>query len=293
MSTEPRPATRDYKDIVTDPTRWQRFVPRKDDIVVCTPPKSGTTWLQGILALLISGDPAVDAKPTANAPWVDHQGVGIDEVIAKLDAQVHRRNVKTHTPFDGIPIWPQVRYIAVYRHPIDVHFSFRKHVQNQKKSPLGHLFPQDPSASFRLFLEGDHVDGASLKHILDHYRSSLALSSEELLRLHYADMLRDLPGSIEQIADHIGIAHPPAVMSALVEAATFANMKANAGRFALSPGKGFWHDDASFFDSASSNKWEGQLAEEDVAVYDSIVSLALAPEERAWLEWGNSVSTNG
>jgi aryl sulfotransferase len=44
--------------------------PRQGDIVVCAAPKSGTTWCQGILALLISGNPEVDADILNNAPWL-------------------------------------------------------------------------------------------------------------------------------------------------------------------------------------------------------------------------------
>jgi hypothetical protein len=47
-----------------------------------------------------------------------------------FEAQNHRRCIKTHTPFDGIPYDPDCTYIAVYRHPIDAHFSMRRHVAN-------------------------------------------------------------------------------------------------------------------------------------------------------------------
>jgi aryl sulfotransferase len=77
-------------------------------------------------------------------------------------------------------------------------------------------------------------------------------------------------------------------MAAITEAATFDNMKANAGRFTPSAGQGFWKADAGFFDSATSNKWEGQLTADDLAAYDAKVDAELSPEERAWLEWGGA-----
>ena len=36
-----------------DSIRWQRFSARAGDIIISTPPKSGTTWMQMICALLI------------------------------------------------------------------------------------------------------------------------------------------------------------------------------------------------------------------------------------------------
>ncbi len=40
--------------------------------------------------------------------------------------------VKTHTPADGFPVWEGVTVISVYRHPLDVFFSMRKHIANTK-----------------------------------------------------------------------------------------------------------------------------------------------------------------
>ena len=263
-------------------------MPRVGDIVVSTPPKSGTTWLQGILAMMISADPNIDADVTHNAPWFDINTREITEVVSRLEAQDHLRQIKTHTPFDGIPIWPDLRYISAYRHPIDVHFSFRKHLANMNHDVLGDVYPKDISAGFRIFLEGDHFDGTSLSTIIHHYRSSLELEpAGNLLQLHYADMCRDLPDAFDRIAKHVGIDLSPDLTSTLIEAASFTNMKANAGRFVAAAGQGFWRKESDFFDSATSNKWVGVLTDEDLAAYDARMSDLLSTEDRQWLEWGS------
>lgn len=298
MNTElsnPIAPTTTYKGSITDSDRWASFVPRAGDVIVCTPPKSGTTWTQGILSLLIAGDPSVEADPSTNAPWFDSTLSDLDEVVDRLAAQTGRRHVKTHTALDGVPIWEELRYITVYRHPIDVHFSARKHVSNYRPEVARDRgidlsnFPADPRASFRIFIETDDFeDHASLKTIVNHYKQSLERAGREnLLRLHYADMTRDLAGAVQKIADHVGITHPPDVMDQLVSAATFGSMKANAGRFGLAPGKEVWRNDAGFFDSASSNKWDGILTDEDLADYDAAISRLLEDEPRKWLEWGS------
>lgn len=289
MIGEQEAPTKDYVDGLTNSVRWQAFRPRPGDIVVITPPKSGTTWTQAILAMLIAGDPDVDADTSMKSPWIDMNRRAIGEVIDRLEAQDHRRQVKTHTPFDGIPVWSELRYIAVYRHPIDVHFSFRKHVRNMKLDVLNPVFPDDPSESFRIFLHGDHFQGACLSSIVEHYQATLAREPRDnLLRLHYADMKRDLEAAVHAIARHVGIEHPPALMARIVEAATFESMKANANRYTPSAGQGFWHRDADFFSSATSNKWEGVLSEAELAAYDARMGELLAPDRRAWLEWGSA-----
>ena len=58
MGTVGQPIERDYRSVVLDNRRWERFVSRPGDIFVCTPPKCGTTWMQTIVTTLLfpSGD---------------------------------------------------------------------------------------------------------------------------------------------------------------------------------------------------------------------------------------------
>jgi len=114
-----------------------------------------------------------------------------------------------------------------------------------------------------------------------------AQARENLVRLHYADMLRDLSDALARIAAHVAIPPPPEVMTTIVEAATFASMKSNAARFTPGAGPGYWKADAGFFDSASSNRWEGRLAADDLLAYDTRIVALLTPAERSWLEWGS------
>jgi hypothetical protein len=44
---------RRYRSVVADNARWEGFAFRPDDVVISTPPKCGTTWMQTLCALLI------------------------------------------------------------------------------------------------------------------------------------------------------------------------------------------------------------------------------------------------
>lgn len=279
---------RDYIGELTDSTRWGAFRPRDGDIVVTTPPKAGTTWTQAILALLISGDPEVDADTSMRSPWIDINVRPIEDVIERLEAQTHRRQVKSHTPLDGLPIWPDLRYIAVYRHPIDIHFSFKKHISNMSFDIMKDMFAEDPRESFHQFLEGAGFDATDLETVVTHYQTAGSRAElENLLVLHYADMTRDLSSTVRRIAEHVGISHSLELMAQLTEAARFDSMKSNSHRFTPSAGQGFWREDSNFFHSATSNKWEGVLTEDDLAAYDARISELLSAADRAWLEWGD------
>ncbi|PYG31082.1 sulfotransferase domain-containing protein [Pelagimonas varians] len=290
MLPPPEPPERRYVDFIADSSRWASVVARSGDVIVSTPPKSGTTWTQSILALLIAGDPNVNADVSMKSPWIDMTFRPIEQVLQRIEAQTTRRHFKSHSPLDCLPFWKGVRYITVYRHPIDVHFSFQAHNANIKAEIGGPDKTGSVQEAFHKFLtaQEDHV---CLSSIVDHYKSALARDRyENCLRLHYKDMSRDLPKTFGQISDHTGLSHSSDMMAQLIKAAQFENMRANADRFTPSAGQGFWKNDAHFFDSGTSNKWEGKLTKDDLAAYDAEVSKLLSPSERRWLEWGSAAA---
>ncbi|MFQ5699514.1 MAG: sulfotransferase domain-containing protein, partial [Myxococcota bacterium] len=111
--------TRIYQNHHLDSTRWDVFVPRDGDIVVATPYKSGTTWTQLILLWLLHGDRDPLPDLFSLSPWVDARFMGTtkEQLRTLLEGLEDRRFVKTHLPLDGLPYYPQVRYIVVARDP--------------------------------------------------------------------------------------------------------------------------------------------------------------------------------
>jgi len=103
--------------------RWLRFRFRAGDIVISTPHKSGTTWMQMICALLIFRTPDLPAPLWQLSPWLDTPDVPPEHVDAQLAAQRHRRFIKTHTPLAGIPSDARVTYVVTARHPLDAFVS--------------------------------------------------------------------------------------------------------------------------------------------------------------------------
>ncbi|MGI3169112.1 sulfotransferase domain-containing protein [Pseudooceanicola sp. C21-150M6] len=289
-----------YLGPLTDSRRWDQVTLRPDDVIVVSPPKCGTTWMQTIIALLLAGDPDITPEFSVKMPWVDIRVRDMTEVAERLEAMTHRRSMKSHTPMDGLPLHDAVRYICVFRHPLDAHFSFRNYVRNLPVSWFDAWYPQEDTAgdTFRHFLaggpDGDTCDAMPLAHILQHYEAARALSHQPGVSLfHYADMKRDLPGVFDRLCALLGISYPPPVMARLVEAAGFENMRRNADRFAPSGGKGFFKSDADFFRSGTNGTWQGQLTQEELAAYDAIMSDRLSPEDRRWLEYGSGSGEGG
>ena len=132
------PAAGTYRGAMTTPERWPTWTPRRGDVLVCTPPKCGTTWTQTMVAMLLAGRAGIPDRIGAISPWVDSRLGEAEATAAALAAQSGRRVVKTHTPADGFPVWEGVSVIAVYRHPLDVFVSLLSHVANRATAGAFH-----------------------------------------------------------------------------------------------------------------------------------------------------------
>lgn len=93
--------TRELHSHHFDSTVWNDFAFRDDDIVIGTNAKSGTTWTQQIVGQLIfSGEPEVNVAEVS--PWIDLRVPPKAVKLAAVEAQTHRRFLKTHLPVDAL-----------------------------------------------------------------------------------------------------------------------------------------------------------------------------------------------
>src|SRR3954469_1014033 len=131
-----------YRSPDEDSGRWTDFAFRDGDIVISTRSKSGTTWLQMICALLIFQTPELPAPLGELSPWLDWLVAPQEAVYAQLDAQTHRRVIKTHTPLDGIPIDRRATYVVAARHPLDMAVSLYHQGDNLDRDRIAALTGQ-------------------------------------------------------------------------------------------------------------------------------------------------------
>ncbi len=96
-----------------DSTIWNEFQFRDDDIIINAYSKSGTTWVQQIVAQLLwrGGDIYVSEE----SPWLDCRFPSKDERLGIAEAQKHRRFLKSHLPVDTLVFSPKAKYIYIGR----------------------------------------------------------------------------------------------------------------------------------------------------------------------------------
>ena len=169
-----------YRNAVMDNARWTGFEPRPDDIFVCTPSKCGTTWMQTIVASLLWPDGNFPGHIVNGiCPWIEAKFMPAEAMHAMLKAQTHRRAMKSHSPVDAIPWFPQAKYITVARDGLDAFMSWCNHVQRMKMIdmlnaqaateglPPMKKFDGDYHAFFKIWLEENNffdVVGSYLGH---------------------------------------------------------------------------------------------------------------------------------
>src|SRR5690348_6003647 len=131
-----RPALREYRTWSLDSRYWDRYVPRPDDIIIATAPKCGTTWMQQIVSSLVFRDAQVRPLPSVS-PWVEARfRYTASELRDALEAQRHRRFLKTHLPIDGLPLYDEVKYIHVARDGRDAALSMHNHFSGFTEAQL-------------------------------------------------------------------------------------------------------------------------------------------------------------
>ena len=293
---EIRPADIVYRGEITCPERWATWTPRPGDVLVCTPPKCGTTWTQTMVAMLLAGRADLPDRIGVVSPWVDSRLGDAEAVRASLARQSGRRVVKTHTPADGFPVWEGVTVVAVYRHPLDVFVSLLSHVANRASASPNHPMRRPLPEALACFIESpeapDSLDDDSLAHVTRHYRET-ALSDRlpDRLAMHYADMTADHRGTLRRLATAIGVEASDALIEEIAQATAFDAMRAEAHRYVPEPGTGFWRDDAGFFAKGGAGRWREVVPEAALPRYaERMAELVPDPAARRWLEEGDAAA---
>jgi aryl sulfotransferase len=220
--------------------------------------------------------------------------------------------METHLPLDAIPYHDDMRYIFVTRDTRDVFMSLYNHYHSHTDQayemfasgdPVGGPLPRcpdDPRALWREWttrasFEWEDDGWPYWSH---HYHATSYWEFRHLpnlLVVHYNDLKADLEGQMRRIAAFLEIEVTESEWPALVEAATFDAMRAEAMRQeadGTAPLGVIWQDGAqSFFYKGTNGRWRDILTPADLELYEQAVAR-LDPDLRVWLESGSLVAGN-
>ncbi|GFU68228.1 sulfotransferase 1C4 [Trichonephila clavipes] len=205
-----------------------KFNPGKEDIIVATYPKCGTTWtLQIVSIILRNGEPITNKEELFSyIPFLELTPM---ERIAQMSKP---RLLKTHLPFDPLKYNPEAKYIYVTRHPADYIVSCYHHLRFFTM----YFFPDGTLEDvLNLFMAGEGEYNDYFDHLLAAYKYR---NKPNVLILTFESMKVDHRGACLKIARFLGeeyhqrlLDDDEAVLKKVVEYSSLEYMKTTVNEF--------------------------------------------------------------
>jgi aryl sulfotransferase len=295
-----------YQNHHLDSTRWQLYRPREDDIVISTSFKSGTTWMQAIVLQLVFLGKEAPLVLHEVSPWIDVRWRPVQDIIGQIDAQQHRRFLKTHLALDGLPFYPQVKYIVVGRDARDVFMSLWNHYSNYTESLYARLndtpgrvgdplppCPRDVHEFWHQWITRGwfewEEEGYPFWGNMHHTKTWWEFRHlDNILFVHFNDLLADLEAEIRRIADFLDIKVSNKAMPDVANAVSFSTMKAIADKMNPGAWKVWKNGGQTFFFKGTNGRWKGVLSESELDLYRSTLARVFPPDCAHWLEQGRT-----
>jgi hypothetical protein len=177
---------------------WDHRGLRPTDVMLCSYPRSGSTWTRFLLFGLTSGDQAATfASVGHDLPYVGRHA----NSAATLPG--NGRLIKTHEPY----IDRYRRMIHLVRDPRDVVVSYWTFMQRIGKVEIRP--GDDEVASFDRFIDAfldGRVDGfTNWSHHLNSYLRAAEQRPDDVLRVRFEDMRADTPAALVRIGRFLGL----------------------------------------------------------------------------------------
>lgn len=212
-----------------DPDILANFQARPTDVLITTPPKAGTTWMQQILHQLRSGGDTTFTAIDKVVPWLEIQrdGKSWQEILQYFETLAEPRIFKTHCTAEQTPGIGTAKIILTSRDPRDCCVSFYHHLMNmtdearaQKQIP----FPESFAEHVDLWLEFA-AWYRNVKSWWPYYHHP------KVQWLRYQDMKTDINACIDQITDFLQWRITDEQKKKVLEYSSFEWMKAHDEKF--------------------------------------------------------------
>ena len=279
---------------IEDSRRWRNIVRRPGDIVIGTPPKSGTTWMQGIVTALLW--PHDDAPGTRHelSPWIDVRITPLDALVEQVEAQTHRRYFKTHSPGDCVPFDRRCRYIGVYRDGRDSLVSWGNHRSKMRPEvvkAMNAVAATEEAGELAPVWDGDYdtlwpewqAYCSPVRHLASWWPRR---HESNVLFVHYADLSKDLPAEMKRIAEFLDLEIPDDLWPGVVERCRLGAMREETRRQGGMQ-RGFVDGVDAFFYKGTAGRWKELLTQAQIDRYMQYAADNLPADAARWLEHGS------
>ena len=288
--------TRELHNHHFDSTIWNDLRFRDDDIIIATYAKSGTTWMQQIIAQILFG-PDPDIAVADLSPWLDLRVPPKQVKLPVVEAQTHRRFLKTHLPVDALVFSPRAKYLYIGRDGRDVVWSLYNHhvhanakwyaALNDTPGRVGPPIELPPTDIRQYWRDWFIQDGHPFWPFWVNIRTWWDIRNlPNVMLIHFANLKRDMRGEMQRIAGFLEVSVDATKWDVICEYCSFDWMKKNAIK-SVPLGGAFWDAGAEVFINKGVNgRWKDILSPEDVAEYEARAVQELGTECAHWLATG-------
>ena len=288
--------TREMHSHHFDSTIWNDFGFRDDDIILSTYAKAGPTCVHPIdsqlLLVAAAGLAAAASPPRPPRPVRRQPGK-----LPAVEAQTHRRFIKTHLPVDALVFSPKAKYLYIARDGRDVVWSMYNHhvnanaqwyeALNDTPGRVGPPIGPPPDSVLQYFDDWLARDGHPFWPFWENLRSWWAIRHlPNVMMLHFGQLKADMPGQIRRIAAFLDTPIDEAAWPAILEHCSFDYMKANASA-SVPLGGAFWEGGArTFIHKGVNGRWRDLLSPAQCAAYEARALAELGADCARWLATG-------
>ena len=199
----------------------KEFVVKDGDVFIVTYPRSGTTWTEQMVHLLVNKGEQGEQRLTDAVPWLETLPHRPNSMIEFLEAMPQRRLFTSHLPY---PLMPHIdntsaKIVYVARNPKDVAISTYFH--NQSKGGYEGSWDE----YFQLFLYSDVGFGPYFDHVLPWWQASQ--KDKNILFLMYENIKHDHAGNVAKLASFLDIQTDSQLIETVVRLSSFQSMTSN------------------------------------------------------------------
>jgi sulfotransferase family protein len=223
---------------------------RREDVILSSFPRSGSTWVRFLLANLI--DLVESNSGPIDFPLLNKTmpALGTNNLLEAWPHSAIPRVVKTHKPY--LPFFGRNRSIGIIRDPRDVMVSYYHYQKDRKGRDIG---------AFAEFIRNPHF---GLESWLKHYTS---WHNHWTLAVRYEDLKEDPFREFNRILAVLGVSYPEDLVHETTSRTTLQSTR-NAEKSSLSSAK----PEARFARSGQIRQWPTYFDRQDLIYYDQLMT---------------------
>ncbi|XP_077407103.1 sulfotransferase 1 family member D1-like [Vanacampus margaritifer] len=245
------------------------FCPHPSDVLISSYPKSGTTWTQEIVDLLLHNGDAERCRRASiikRHPFLEVSSHLFKESgLALLKEMDPPRVIKTHLPFQLVPdgFWEnKCKTIYVARNAKDTVVSYHYFHQMNQTSPA----PGPWEGYIQKFMRGQLGYGSWYDHVKGYWEER---EKKNILYVFYEDMKENPRREVERLMKYLDLSLSDDVISRIVELTAFMTMKENPMvNYTFLPKTVFDQSISSFMRKGDVGDWKNHFTPEQSAEFD-------------------------